>query len=706
VKPQLRVRALLIVALLFAGVIVGSVSATTSGSTFTVSSSIGSTSLKGGMTLSGSVVWTATPSATKPITKVDFFIDGKLKWTEKYSPYQYNGDGNTLDTTTLSNGSHTLKVRATRSDGNTTSTSATVSVSNTTKPTFTTTSSIANGATLSGAVTWTASPTGATVSQVDFMIDGVVKWTEKISPYYFNGDGSKLDTTTLANGGHTLSVIAYSTDGQKATASSSVTVSNSTSSPLTVTSNVANGATLTGSVTWTASTSGGTISKVDFLVDGSVKYTDSTAPYQYNGDGGTLNTTTLSSGGHTLAEKATATDGRTATASSSVTISNSTTTPFAVTSSVAAGATLGGSITWTASPSGATASKVDFLIDGAVKSTDSTAPYQFNGDGGQLNTTTLTNGSHTLAVNAYATDGRTASTSGSVTISNSTPSTSYGSIPRFGIATGYKILTRTPAQQNFELDQIKAVGAKIVRFDSLPGNQAQVDPVVNGVLARGMEPLLVLFGTTGPISPSTAASFAGSQAAKWKGKVRLYEFANEPDLHGWNGTNYAQALIPAYNAIKAADPNAIVIAGALWKGAGGPVQWVTDMYNAGAKGHFDILSMHLYDDPLASGSWNIWNMAFHMTPCVRSVMDAHGDSAIPIASTETGGPTTSYGETGQATIIGHDFDALSDPRLAFVLVYSMMDDVVTSQPGFGLLRPDLSRRPSWDVYHTRAAAMS
>ena len=145
-----------------------------------------------------------------------------------------------------------------------------------------------------------------------------------------------------------------------------------------------------------------------------------------------------------------------------------------------------------------------------------------------------------------------------------------------------------------------------------------------------------------------------------------------------------------------------MIAGALWKGAGGPVKWVTDMYNAGAKGHFDILSLHLYDDPLASGTWNIWNMAFHMTPSVRSVMDAHGDTAIPIASTETGGPTTSYGEAGQATIINHDFDALNDPRVAFVCIYSMLDDVVTSQPGFGLLRPDRSHRPAWEVFHNRA----
>ena len=625
-KSRLQLRALLVVVLAVAGTIAGSVSASSNGSKYTVTSSMGNTTLKDGLVIAGSVTWTATPSDPSTTTKVEFLVDGTVKWTEKLSPYYYNGDGNQLDTMSLGNGSHTLKVKVYRSNGTVAAVSANVSVSNTSTPppkppppSFTTTSSVPNGATLSGSVTWTASPSGGTVSQVDFLIDGSVKWTEKLSPYYFNGDGKQLDTTTLANGTHTLAVNAYATDGSKATASSSVTVSNASASPppppLTVTENIANGTTLSGSVTWTASPAGTTISKVEFVVDGTVKSTDTSAPYQYNGDGGTLDTTGLANGAHTLAAKATATDSRTATASSSVTVSNASASP-------------------------------------------------------------------------------------------PPPTPATGSIPRFGIATGYKILTRTPAEQNYELDQIKAVGAKIVRFDSLPGNQAQVDPVVNGVLARGMEPLLVLFGTTSPISPSTAASFAGAQAAKWKGKVRLYEFANEPDLNGWNGTNYAQALIPVYNAIKAADPNAIVIAGALWKGAGGPVQWVTDMYNAGAKGHFDILSMHLYDDPLAAGSWNIWNMAFHMTPSVRSVMDAHGDTAIPIASTETGGPTTSYGEDGQATIVNHDFDALSDPRLAFILVYSMLDDVVASQPGFGLLRPDYSQRPAWAVFHNRAAAMS
>jgi hypothetical protein len=308
-------------------------------------------------------------------------------------------------------------------------------------------------------------------------------------------------------------------------------------------------------------------------------------------------------------------------------------------------------------------------------------------------------------VTAYGTGGLSVTDLASVTVSNATSPTpaSLGGIPRFGISSGYRILQRSDADRAFELDQIKAAGGGIVRTCSLPGNQAVVDKFVSEVLARGMEPLLILWCTTGPISGSTAAAFAASQAAKWKGRVRLYEFANEPDLNGWNGTTYGKTLIPVYDAIKAADPNAIVIGGALWTGAGGPVKFVTDMYNAGAKGHFDILSLHLYDDPFAVGSWNIWNMAFHFSPSVRSVMDAHGDSAIPIASTESGGPTTKYGEAGQATIVGHDFDALnSDPRIAFILVYSMMDDVVTAQPGFGLLRPDLSHRPAWDVFHSRA----
>lgn len=62
--------------------------------------------IKDGDTLSAPLVWEANPSKDG---RVDFFIDGALKWTENIRPYQFNGDGGKLDPATLSNGPHEFK---------------------------------------------------------------------------------------------------------------------------------------------------------------------------------------------------------------------------------------------------------------------------------------------------------------------------------------------------------------------------------------------------------------------------------------------------------------------------------------------------------------------------------------------------------------------------------------------------------------------
>src|SRR4051794_38481405 len=62
----------------------------------------------------------------------------------------------------------------------------------------------------------------------------------------------------------------------------------------------ANGAQVAGSIVWTATVNGGTPSKVDFVVDGNVKYTATSAPYRYNGSAGLLDTTKLANATHTL----------------------------------------------------------------------------------------------------------------------------------------------------------------------------------------------------------------------------------------------------------------------------------------------------------------------------------------------------------------------------------------------------------------------
>ena len=94
------------------------------------------TNIADGAVLSGSsVVWTAVPSNAP--SRVEFFIDGTLGTTEFYSPYRFNGDSGTLDTNTLANGSHQLKVRALYADSSIAERTITVTVSNTS--TFTST---------------------------------------------------------------------------------------------------------------------------------------------------------------------------------------------------------------------------------------------------------------------------------------------------------------------------------------------------------------------------------------------------------------------------------------------------------------------------------------------------------------------------------------------------------------------------------------
>ena len=98
--------------------------------TFTPVPNTISTNISNGAVLSGiSVLWTATPSGIP--AQVEFSIDSVLRWTDFQPIYQFNGDpSGTLNTTTLSNGSHELRVRAVYADNSIAEKIVTVTVSN------------------------------------------------------------------------------------------------------------------------------------------------------------------------------------------------------------------------------------------------------------------------------------------------------------------------------------------------------------------------------------------------------------------------------------------------------------------------------------------------------------------------------------------------------------------------------------------------
>ena len=77
------------------------------------------------------------------------------------------------------------------------------------------------------------------------------------------------------------------------------------------------------------------------------------------------------------------------------------------------GTTVSGTIGWEVAVTAGSPSKVEFLVDGAAKFSDSSAPF-----GGSLDTTKLANGNHTLSATAYGSKGVKATTSVTVDVSN------------------------------------------------------------------------------------------------------------------------------------------------------------------------------------------------------------------------------------------------------------------------------------------------
>ena len=190
---------------------------------------------------SGTITFNASASDNVGVSKVEFYVDGVLKATDTTSPYAA-----TLDSTTLADGSHSLVAKAYDAANNIgTSSTVTFSVSNssggdTTPPTV---SASESGS--SGTITFNAMASdNVGVSKVEFYVDGALKATDTTSPY-----AATLDSTTLANGTHSLVAKAYDAANNVGT---STTVSFSVNNVIVETELVQNGGFESGSTNWTA----------------------------------------------------------------------------------------------------------------------------------------------------------------------------------------------------------------------------------------------------------------------------------------------------------------------------------------------------------------------------------------------------------------------------------------------------------------------
>src|SRR6202040_1096764 len=158
-------------------------------------------------TVSGTTTVSANASDNVGVVGVQFRLDGaNLSAEDTAAPYSIS-----WNTTTATNGSHTLTAIARDAAGNTaTATAVTVTVSNDTTPPTVSISAPANGATVSGTVTVSANASdNVGVVGVQFRLDGAnLAVEDTTAPYSIS-----WDTTTASNGSHTLTAVARDAAG-------------------------------------------------------------------------------------------------------------------------------------------------------------------------------------------------------------------------------------------------------------------------------------------------------------------------------------------------------------------------------------------------------------------------------------------------------------------------------------------------------------
>ena len=182
------------------------------GGTDTVAPTAAITAPTGGATVSGTVTVAATASDNVGVAGVQFLLDNNALGAEDTTaPYSVS-----WDTTTAANGTHTLVARARDVNGNT-ALSALVSVNvantgDTVAPTAAITAPT-GGASVSSTVTVAATASdNVGVAGVQFLLDNNALGAEDTtSPYSIS-----WDTTTAANGTHTLVARARDTSGNTA----------------------------------------------------------------------------------------------------------------------------------------------------------------------------------------------------------------------------------------------------------------------------------------------------------------------------------------------------------------------------------------------------------------------------------------------------------------------------------------------------------
>ena len=224
--------------------------------------------------------------------------------------------------------------------------------------------------------------------------------------------------------------------------------------------------------------------------------------------------------------------------------------------------------------------------------------------------------------------------------------------------------------------------------------------------------------------------------SRYRGRVRYYQIWNEPNLvREWgqvNAAEYVELLKVAYTRAKEADPECVILAGALsatielddeeWGKGINDFIYLQQMYDAGAAPYFDILSVQGYG--LFSGPTDrrmrprVLN--FSRPLYAREIMVNNGDAHKPIWISELDwSPVPEniapvygrYDEETRARYVVQAYDRMREEwpwmGVACFWFFKLADESAQGQPWyyFRMVEPDFTPLPVYDAVKDYAASL-
>jgi chitodextrinase len=389
------------------------------------------------------------------------------------------------DTTVVAGTTYTYQVSAFDAAGNIGSKTASLSVTtpaapDTLAPTVTVTAP-ATGATVTGStVTLSANAVdntgGSGVDHVTFRVDGAAVGSATVAPYNFT-----WNSTTVADGQHSITARAVDKSGNTSVDSPVVTVNVANTVPDTTAPTASltaptDGATVSASVNLTAQAAdnagGSGLAHVDFLVDGSLLASDTAAPYT-----AAWNTLAATGGSHTIQVKAYDMAGNVGSSSLvTVTVNNpdisAPSTPTNLTATAASATQV--NLSWIASTDNVGVSGYYVQRDGMVIAT-------VNGKTTYTDSSASPNSTYSYSVVAFDTAGNASQTSNTATVTT-------GSLPDTTAPTAPTNLTATAAsatQVNLSWAASTDAGGSGLQYYIVKRDGTQIGTVPAGITTYG-----------------------------------------------------------------------------------------------------------------------------------------------------------------------------------------------------------------------------